>query len=113
MSCRWRLSSPVLRSPPLPLEGSLEEGQAAETGEEQGKAPFLSLLPAPVVSHLQGSSVPRLSHHSKEVLATTSWTGGKKTDAKFTSFLSSFYIYIYIPDHIYFLLIIQRFPLTI
>ena len=89
MSCRWRLSSPVLRSPPLPLEGSLEEGQAAETGEEQGKAPFLSLLPAPVVSHLQSPLVPRPTDHSKEVLAITSWTEGKKTDAKFAAFLNS------------------------
>lgn len=38
------------RTPLLPLEGPLEEGQENKKGGEQGKSAFLTPLPAPVLS---------------------------------------------------------------
>lgn len=65
-SCGWRLPFPIGQSPLLPLEKSRLHPH------------FLPFSPAPILSHLQCSSVPCPTHHSKEVLTITSWEEGKK-----------------------------------
>lgn len=93
-------------SPLLPLRGLWK----ARRTEEQGRSPFLTVLPAST-SHPFSSPLAFLAppHHSKDVLIITSWEEGKRNQV-----LNSLLSWIH-KDYalLNFLLMIQRFSLII